>query len=158
MNIPLSGNSGATPVLLQFDTPIDPITAQTGFSMQSGGNAVAGNFTYSVDDRTVIFTPVKPLTASTSYTVNYSAQITDVAGNSLTNPGSFSFTTGTSSDTTAPSVLLVDPPNGTFGVGLNVTPHVTFSEPVNGLNPACGAEPGVCGLGDYYPRHCHGFG
>ena len=32
-NIPLNGNaSGGTPVVLQFDTPIDPITAQTGFS------------------------------------------------------------------------------------------------------------------------------
>jgi hypothetical protein len=132
-NIPLSGNSGATPVVLQFDTPSDPITAQTGFSMLSGGNVVPGNFTYSTDDATVTFTPVKPLTASTSYTVNYSSQITDVAGNSLTNPGSFSFTTGTTGDTINPSVTLVDPPNGTFGVGLNVTPHLTFSEPVDGL-------------------------
>ena len=133
-NIPLNGNaSGGTPVVLQFNIPIDPITAQTGFSMVSGSTAVAGNFTYSADDKTVTFTPVNPLTASTSYTVGYSAQVTDTAGNPLTNPGSFSFTTGTSTDTTGPSVTFVDPPNGAFGVGLNVTPHVTFSEPVNGL-------------------------
>src|ERR1700674_4893971 len=121
------------PVVLQFDTPIDPITAQTGFYMQTGGNTVAGNFTYSTDDKTVTFTPVSPLTASTSYTVSYSSQITDTTGTPLTNPGSFTFTSGTSSDTTAPQVTSVDPPNNTFGVGVNVTPHLTFSEPVNEL-------------------------
>jgi len=30
-------------------------------------------------------------------------------------------------------VTLVDPPNGTFNVGLNIKPHVSFSEPVNEL-------------------------
>jgi len=131
-NIPLNGNSAAPPVVLQFNTPIDPITAQTGFSMQSGGNAVLGNFAYSSNDETVTFTPVNPLSASATYTVSYNSQITDTAGNPLTNPGSFNFTTGTSADTNTPSAV-VDPLNGTFGVGLNVMPYVTFSEPVNEL-------------------------
>jgi hypothetical protein len=132
-NIPLNGNAGATPMVLQFNTPVDPITAQTGFSMVAGSSPVLGNFTYSTDDRTVTFTPVSPLTTTTSYTVSYSAQVTDTAGNPLTNPGSFSFTTGATGDTNSPAVVLVDPPSGTFGVGLNVTPHITFSEPINGL-------------------------
>ena len=132
-NIPLSGNSSATPVVLQFNAPIDPITAQNGFSMTSGGNAVPGNFTYSANDQTVTFTPISALTASTSYTVSYNEQITDTAGNPLTNPGSLSFTTGTNHDTTTPTIMLADPPSGTFGVGLNVTPHITFSEPINQL-------------------------
>jgi hypothetical protein len=132
---PPNGNaSGGTPVVLQFSTPIDPITAQLGFSLQTGGNAVPGNFTYSANDETVTYTPVNPLTASTTYTVGYSNLITDNEGNPLSNPGSFSFTTGTARDTTTPAVTLVDPPNGTFGVGLNVTPHLTFSEPVDGLS------------------------
>ena len=132
-NIPLNGNQSATPIVLQFNSPIDPITAQNGFSVQSGGNAVPGNFTYSANDETVTFTPISSLTASTTYTVSYSAQITDTTGSPLTNPGSFSFTTGTTSDTTTATMVLADPPNGTFGVGLNVTPHITFSEPVNEL-------------------------
>ena len=131
-NIPISGTSSPTPVVLQFDTPIDPISAQIGFSMLSGGNAVSGNFTYSVDDKTVIFTPASPLATNTPYTVGYSGQITDQGGNPLNNPGSFSFTTGTTSDTTAPSVTQVDPPNGTFGVGVNVTPRVSFSGAIDG--------------------------
>ncbi len=136
-NIPLKGNAtGGTPVVLQFSTPIDPITVQNGFSMATGGTPVSGNFTYSADDETITFTPVSALTAGTTYTVSYSALITDTTGTSLTNPGSFSFTAGSASDTAAPTVILVDPADNTFGVGLNVTPHVTFSEPVNELTIA----------------------
>jgi hypothetical protein len=127
-NIPLNPQ-----VVLQFNDQLDPITVQTGFSMTTGGSAVSGAFTYSTNDQTVTFTPATLLTASTIYTVNYTAQITDTVGNTLTNPGSFSFATGTSNRTTGPSVTLVDPPNGTFDVGLNVKPHVSFSEPVNEL-------------------------
>jgi hypothetical protein len=133
-NIPRSNASGtSTPVVLQFNNPLDPITVQTGLSMTTGSNPVAGVFSYSANDQIVTFTPSSPLAASTTYTVNYNAQITDNIGNPLTNPGSFSFTTGTSSDTTSPAVTVADPPTGTFNVGLNVTPHITFSEPVNGL-------------------------
>jgi large repetitive protein len=133
-NIPLSnGSSVSTPVVLQFNDQLDPITAQTGFSMTTGGNAVAGTFSYSAGDAIVTFTPASALTASTTYTVSYSAQITDDTGTPLNNPGSFSFTTGTAPDTTTPSVTIVDPPNSSGGVGLNVTPHVTFNEPVNEL-------------------------
>ena len=129
INIPLNA-----PIVLQFNDQLDPITAQTGLSMQVGGNAVSGTFTYSTNDQTVTFTPATALTASTNYTVSYSAQITDTVGNALTNPGSFTFTTGTNSITIGPSVTVVDPPNQTVNVGLNVTPHVTFNEPVNELS------------------------
>ena len=133
-NIPLSnGSSSSTPVVLQFNGQLDPITAQTGFSITTGGIPVSGNFTYSGNDRTVTFTPTSPLPASSTYTVSYTAQIADTVGNPLTNPGSFTFTTGTTSATTGPSVTLADPANNTFNVGLNVTPHITFSEPVNEL-------------------------
>ncbi len=135
-HIPISGIQGATPVVLQFNEPIDPITAQYGFVMLNGSTAVSGNFTYSTNDAAVTFTPSSPLTANTTYTVTYNSQITDAAGNSLTNPSSFTFTTGSGSDANAPAVVLVDPPNGSTGVGLNATPHVTFSEPVDGLSVA----------------------
>jgi hypothetical protein len=134
LSIPLKGNAtGGTPVVLQFSTAIDPITVQNGFSMATGGTPVSGNFTFSVDNDTVTFTPVSALTASATYTVSYSTVITDTTGTPLTNPGSFSFTAGTSAVTTGPSVTLADPANGTYGVGLNVMPHITFSEPINGL-------------------------
>ncbi len=127
-NVPLNA-----PVVLQFNDQLDPITAQAGFSLQTGGNAVSGTFTYSANDQTFTFTPAAALKASTTYTVIYSSQITDTVGNVLTNPGIFTFTTGASSNTIGPLVTLVDPPDQTLNVGLNVAPHITFSEAVNEL-------------------------
>jgi hypothetical protein len=135
-NSPENGDASIplnAPVVLQFNDQLDPITAQAGFSMTTGGNAVPGTFTYSTNDQTVTFTPATLLTASTIYTVNYSTQITDTVGNPLANPGSFSFVTGSSNQTSGPFVTLLDPPNGTLNVGLNVKPHVIFNEPVNEL-------------------------
>ena len=127
-NIPINA-----PVVLQFNDQLDPVTAQTGFSMTRSGSAVSGSFTYSPDDKTVTFTPATTLVPSATYTVAYSAAITDTVGNVLTNPGSFSFTTGTGSDTIPPSVSGVDPANQSSGAGLNVKPHVIFATPINGL-------------------------
>jgi large repetitive protein len=133
-NIPTNGNAaGGTPEVIQFSEPIDPITAEQGITVTSGGNPVAGNFTFSTDDKTVTFTPVSPLSASTTYTVTFTAQILDDVGNALTNPGSFSFTTGTTADTTSPQVISVDPVSGSTGVGLNVAPRVVFNDVMNQL-------------------------
>src|SRR5208283_1183927 len=65
-NVPLNA-----PVVLQFNDQLDPITAQAGFSLQTGGNAVSGTFTYSANDQTFTFTPAAALKASTTYTVIY---------------------------------------------------------------------------------------
>ncbi len=122
------------PVVLQFDSPMDPITLQNGFSMTiTGGAAVPGVFTYSNNDQTVTFTPAAALTATMAYTVSYGAPMTDTVGNALTNPGSFNFITGTSRLTTGPAVTQVNPPNGSSGIGINVKPRVSFSAPVNEL-------------------------
>ena len=126
-NIPLNAR-----VVLQFNDQLVPITAQTGFSMQTGGNAVSGTFTYSTH-QTVTFAPATALNTNTTYTVSYSSQITDTVGNVLSNPGSFTFTTGTASRATGPFVTLVVPPNQSLNVGLNVAPHITFNAPVNEL-------------------------
>jgi YD repeat-containing protein len=118
-------------VVAQFNEPISLISATSGLQLQQGGNAIAGAIALSNGNTLLTFTPVAPLNPSTAYTIAVTNQITDVAENPLTNPGNFTFTTGTASDNATPSVTLVDPPNGTNGVGLNVTPRLTFSEPVN---------------------------
>jgi len=127
-NVPLNA-----PVMLQFDKVLDPITAENGIAVQTSGAAVTGTFGFSTDEKTVTFTPTSHWAASTVYTVAYTTQVTDTAANSLANPGSFNFTTGTATDTTSPTVTLVNPPSGGTGVGLNVTPRVVFSEPINRL-------------------------
>ena len=115
-------------------SPIDPITAQNGFSMETGGNPVPGNFTYSANDETVTFTPVNPLTASTTYTVGYTRSDHGYDRQSADQPGQLQLHDRDRRRHDHAHVTAVDPPNDTFGVGLNVTPHVTFSEPVNGTN------------------------
>ncbi|MFZ3264074.1 MAG: Ig-like domain-containing protein [Terriglobales bacterium] len=133
---PVSGDSGVptnAPIVLQFNDQLDPITAQNGFSVTQNGSPLSGTFSYSVDDKTVTFTPNTFLIPSATYTVSYTAQITDTVGNALTNPGSFSFTAGATSITTPPSVTAVNPPSQSLGVGLNIKPRVTFSTAVNGL-------------------------
>jgi hypothetical protein len=122
------------PLMLQFDKVLDPITAENGITVQTGGVPVTGTFGFSTNGKTVTFTPTSIWPANTSLTVAYTTQISDTAGNALANPGSFNFSTGAATDTTAPTVTLVNPPNGSTGVGLNVTPRVVFSEPINQLS------------------------
>ena len=120
-------------VVVQFNEPISLISATNGLQFKQGSTGISGAIALSNGNTQLTFTPVAALTASTVYTIVATNQITDVSENPLMNPGSFTFTTGTTSDTTTPSVKLVDPPNNTSGVGLNVTPRLTFSEPIDPL-------------------------
>jgi YD repeat-containing protein len=133
---PVNGATGSplnSVIVAQFNEPISIISATTGLQLQQGGTPLAGAIALSNGNTLLTFTPLAPLSASTVYTIAVTSQITDVAENALTNPGNFTFTTGTTSDTTTPSVTLVDPPSNSSGVGLNVAPRLTFSEPVDHL-------------------------
>ncbi len=120
-------------VVAQFNEPISVISATTGLQLQQGGTPIPGAVALSNGNTLLTFTPSAALQPSTVYTVAVTNGITDVAENPLMNPGSFTFTTGTTPDTITPSVKLVDPPNATFGIGLNVKPRLTFNEPINPL-------------------------
>jgi uncharacterized protein YfaS (alpha-2-macroglobulin family) len=85
----------------------------------------------SYSGTTAIFTPLNILASSTQYMVTISAGVKDLAGNSMPNSYSWSFTTGTGIDTTPPIVSAVTPAAGATGVAANVAPGVTFSEPVD---------------------------
>ena len=111
-------------VVLQFSVPVNPLTLQNGLILSTGGNAVPGTYAplFSNDYTRIVFTPGTALTAGASYTVGYTTQLTDVVGNPLVNPGSFSFTAGTAADTTHGSVTATNPQYGETGIGTNVTP------------------------------------
>src|SRR5262249_55583025 len=68
-----------------------------------------------------------------AFTVTTTAQITDLAGNTLSNSGSFTFTTGVAADTTRPTITGVNPTNGSTGIGTNAEMQIQFSERVNPL-------------------------
>src|SRR6185436_7427832 len=57
----------------------------------------------------------------------------DLAGNALFTAFSWSFTTGATPDTTAPSVSATVPANGATAVPINQTINATFSEPMDPL-------------------------
>src|SRR6266404_5688392 len=137
LGISPNNNATAVPenalVVAQFNEPISLISATNGLQLQQGSTPIPGAVALSNGNTRLTFTPVAALNPSTVYTIAVTNQITDVAENPLMNPGTFTFTTGTTKDTTTPSVKLVDPPANTSGVGLNVTPRLTFNEPVNEL-------------------------
>jgi hypothetical protein len=90
--------------------------------------AVTG--TVTCVDRTAVFTPTSPspLAVSTMYTATITTGVTDLAGNKLAANKVWSFTTGTTTDTTAPAVSSTTPADTATGVVLNSTINATFSK------------------------------
>ncbi|MBC9734955.1 DUF4082 domain-containing protein [Nocardioides marmotae] len=77
-----------------FSEPVDPTTV-TGatFVVESAGTPVAGTVAYDARSRTATFTPEAALALDTAHTARLGTGITDVAGNALTDPVTWSFTT-----------------------------------------------------------------
>ncbi|MGH9348402.1 MAG: Ig-like domain-containing protein [Vicinamibacterales bacterium] len=133
---PPDGDTGVplnASVMLRFSRPINPISRQAGLSVTLGGEPVPGTYVFSDANRIVAFTPAGLLAAETLYTVMIGAELRDAAGNGVTNPGSFSFTTGTEADVTAPVIVGTNPIPEDQGVGRNAVVRVRFDEPVNPL-------------------------
>jgi hypothetical protein len=125
--------NGATGVALNkkiaaaFSKAMDPLTITTvTFTLEQGVTPVTGTVT-SVG-RTATFSPLSNLAYSTTYWATITTGAKDLAGNALASNFVWSFTTGAAPDTTAPTVISVDPLNGATGVALNKTPSATFSK------------------------------
>src|SRR5262249_45775457 len=118
--------------------PLSVITAITGFQVLQGSTPVLGAVALSNGNTQLTFTPVSPLTPNTLYTISATSQITDVAENPLTNPGTFTFVTGAAADNTAPSVTVVSPANGATGVPTNALIQAQFSKRVDPLTVNAG--------------------
>jgi uncharacterized membrane protein len=130
-----------TKITATFNEDMDPLTITgTTFTVVNTtlGTAVAGDVTYAVAGRTATFTPTTPATlpASTLFTATITAGAQDLAGNALVvpavgglpKPNPWTFTTGTGTDTTPPTVTLVNPLDLVTGVCINKTISATFSE------------------------------
>ena len=147
--VPASGATGValnSTITININKPINPATVRTDtnnstdslavFMTPSGGSQsqVAGTFTVTNTNTTsqIVFTPNSPFEPNSSVTVYvvYYTYITDYAGNNI-NGTNESFTTATGTDTTAPVVTSVTPPNGATAVGQNTPVVLTFSKPLN---------------------------
>lgn len=115
-----------------FSKVMNPATINTTtFTLEQGGTPVVGVVTYI--GQVATFTPSGYLAPSTTYTATVTTGAKDPAGNSLEADYVWSFTTGASADTTAPTVTLVNPLNLATGVPTNQKIAATFSEEMNPL-------------------------
>lgn len=92
----------------------------------TGGASVSG--TVVLSGNTATFTPAADLVASTSYTVTVTTGVQDAAGNALSANHTWSFTTGATSDNTAPTVSSTTPLDSATDVAVGTTVTATFSE------------------------------
>jgi hypothetical protein len=110
-----------------FSEAMDPSTiTTTTYTLNQGITPVSGLVTYA--GITATFTPTANLVSSTAYTATITTGAKDIKGNPLTSNYVWGFTTGTASDTTAPTVSSNVPANAATGVAINSAMTATFSE------------------------------
>jgi hypothetical protein len=93
-----------------------------------GGAAVPGTVTYVAATNTAMFAPTANLLPSTQYTATISTSAQSATGNALAGDFVWSFTTGTTADTTAPTVTATLPVSGATSVPTNQAITATFSK------------------------------
>ena len=128
MNVPINQKIIAT-----FSEAMNPatITAAGTFTLAvtAGGVAVPGTVTYVAASNTATFAPTANLLPSTQYTATITtAAQSAAAGNGLAANYVWSFTTGLTADTTAPTVISTIPASGAIAVPTNQTISATFSK------------------------------
>ncbi len=128
-----SGKVGTNALIhLLFNEPVNLVTATSAnIQVTSGGQPVPVMIALSAGDQRATITPVGGLAPNTQYTVTSTAGLTDLAGVALDNPGSFSFTTGSTTDATRATTYAFDPPNNSTGVPLNTLIDVVYTKPVD---------------------------
>ena len=131
--IPAAGDTGVainTKITATFseDMAQATITGTTFTLTGPGKTAIAGTVTYAAGARTAIFNPTSNLIISTTYTATVTTGVKDLAGNALAVNKTWSFTTGTAADTTAPTVSSTAPATAAIGIALNANVTATFSE------------------------------
>ena len=113
------------------------VTSSTAYMMDQNNNLVPSTVTLSASGSTIQIKPAAALAAGTSqYSTYYYVYVTTGVQNSSGVPlaaYNFYFYTGSTADTTAPTVLGVAPTNNQQSVGLNGLVEVTFSKPINPL-------------------------
>lgn len=121
-NVALNANVTAT-----FSEPMDAASiTTTTFTLTQAGVPVAGAVSYS--GNVAVFNPTSNLVASTVYVATLTTGVRDIAGNALAAAKTWSFTTGTTTDATAPTVSSTVPTDTAVGVAVNANITATFSE------------------------------
>lgn len=99
------------------------------FTVGNGSSTISGAVSYHGSIAT--FTPMANLASSATYTATITTGVKDLAGNAMVSPYTWSFTTGTVTDTTPPTIGSTSPVRGATGVAINSAITVTFSEMID---------------------------
>ena len=133
--IPSNGATGVPinqKVSATFNRSMDASTiTTTTFTVMQGSTPVAGTIGYL--GQTATFTPNLNLTINSTFTGRITTGAKDLGGVALASDHVWTFSTGASADTTAPTIIVVDPVNLATGVAVNKKPRATFSEAMDPL-------------------------
>ena len=117
-----------TSINVEFNQPVDPESIKRAFSLNSGGlltAKVGGDFT--VDGKSVVFTPSRDLAFDTTYQVNIDAGVTSTAGGiGMTQSYEWKFTT-----VPLPRIIATYPEDRERNASPYTEFRITFNAPIN---------------------------
>jgi large repetitive protein len=117
-----------------FNKPLDPATVNaTNVQLRDtvASQVLAADLTLIKQGRVVRVQPQSPLLAGRQHAVTLVRDLRDLDGNIMDASTGFFFTTAATSDTQAPHVTRMSPPNGAADVGINAQVHARFDEQMN---------------------------
>ncbi|MFA7418080.1 MAG: Ig-like domain-containing protein [Melioribacteraceae bacterium] len=113
-----------------FSKSMNPSTIHTStYKLMQGTTIVNGFVSYS--GTTAVFSPSSNLAPNTLYTATITTGAKDLAGNALANDYVWTFTTGSASVVTPPTIISTDPISNAICVPINKHITATFSRPMN---------------------------
>ena len=126
-------SSGATSVstnssvAVTFDSNLNVGSLSSSVSVNCGGTVIPGSVAYDATNHTLVIHFSSTLPTNTQCTVTLSG-IQDATGNPMSQPLTFTFTTGNSADLTAPAVVAFSPAANATGVPSTAKVTVQFSK------------------------------
>jgi hypothetical protein len=160
---PSNGTTGVpptNPIVITFSESMNPITLSSGncYINDNSSNAVPSTIGLSAGGTQVTITPIQPLFANASYSINITTGAQDVAGNSLASALSSSFTTalapGTGTLPTAATITIN--PTTLFANGEIATTVTVSNINVNGTLVPNGTPIAVTAAPAYKPTSVGG--
>jgi RHS repeat-associated protein len=128
---PANGSTGVPEngrIIVRFAQPVQPAAVVSGtVSVSRGTNGMVGTLALSNDGLSVTFTPALIMQANTVYTV----AVTNVTGNQTAPEFQSSFTTGSTTDSVAPTVVHTSPQAYQSGVPISSPIVMQFSKPMD---------------------------
>ena len=127
--IPLNGETGVSvsgDIEVTFNEPMDSQSLFSRFSITSQAEGIL-----SYGSNTLTFVLTSNLEAFKTYTVRVKKGAKDLAGNSLLNDYTWSFTTGSPIGADSPYIVSVFPEDKSENVALTINISIVFSKPMD---------------------------